>query len=102
RPLHCSFRGTPLWRRRVCRKRRGRSWEHLYHSLAEGLPRMSRILVVEDEAHLAQGLRFNLEAEGHSVQVAGNGEEALKLLLRDKEEFDALVLDVMLPGKDGF
>src|SRR6202790_1156691 len=63
---------------------------------------MSRILVVEDEAHLAEGLRFNLEAEGYSVQVSGNGEEALKVLLKDKEDFDALVLDVMLPGKDGF
>ena len=63
---------------------------------------MTRILVVEDEAHLAEGLRFNLEAEGYSVQVSGTGEEALKLLLKDKEDFDALVLDVMLPGKDGF
>ena len=63
---------------------------------------MTRILVVEDEAHLAEGLRFNLEAEGYSVQVTGNGEEALKQLLEDKEDFDALVLDVMLPGKDGF
>ena len=63
---------------------------------------MSRILVVEDEAHLAEGLRFNLEQEGYSVQVSGNGEEALDRLLKDKEDFDALVLDVMLPGKDGF
>jgi len=63
---------------------------------------MSRILVVEDEAHLAQGLRFNLEAEGHSVHVTDKGEEALQLLLNDKQDFDALVLDVMLPGKDGF
>ena len=63
---------------------------------------MSRILVVEDELHLAQGLRFNMEAEGHSVQVTDKGEEALDLLLREKENFDALVLDVMLPGKDGF
>jgi DNA-binding response OmpR family regulator len=38
---------------------------------------MSRILVVEDEAHLAEGLRFNLEQEGYSVQVVGNGEMAL-------------------------
>jgi len=63
---------------------------------------MTRILVVEDEAHLAEGLRFNLEAEGYSVEVSNNGEEALKRLLKDKEGFDALVLDVMLPGKDGF
>jgi len=63
---------------------------------------MSRILVVEDEAHLAEGLRFNLEQEGYSVQVMGNGEEALDRLLKKKHEFDALVLDVMLPGKDGF
>src|SRR5580658_2221957 len=63
---------------------------------------MSRILVVEDEAHLAEGLRFNLEQEGYSVQVVGNGEEALDRLAKSKDEYDALVLDVMLPGKDGF
>jgi two-component system, OmpR family, alkaline phosphatase synthesis response regulator PhoP len=63
---------------------------------------MSRILVVEDEAHLAEGLRFNLEQEGYSVQVVGNGEEALNRLSKGKDDFDALVLDVMLPGKDGF
>jgi DNA-binding response OmpR family regulator len=63
---------------------------------------MNRILVVEDEAHLAQGLRFNLEQEGYTVQVVGTGEEALDRLLKNKEEYDALVLDVMLPGKDGF
>jgi DNA-binding response OmpR family regulator len=63
---------------------------------------MSRILVVEDEAHLAEGLRFNLEAEGHSVKVTGEGEEALNLLLHGKETFEAVILDVMLPGKDGF
>lgn len=63
---------------------------------------MSRILVVEDEEHLAQGLRFNLEEEGHSVEVTDKGEDALKRLLKEKQDFDALVLDVMLPGKDGF
>lgn len=63
---------------------------------------MSKILVVEDEAHLAEGLRFNLEQEGYSVKVVGNGEEALERLSKNKDEFDALVLDVMLPGKDGF
>jgi two-component system alkaline phosphatase synthesis response regulator PhoP len=63
---------------------------------------MSRILVVEDEAHLAQGLRFNLVAEGYSAEVIGDGEEATQLLLDKKENFDAIVLDIMLPGKDGF
>lgn len=63
---------------------------------------MSRILIVEDEAHLAEGLRFNLEAEGHAVQITDTGEDALNRLLKDRESFDALVLDVMLPGKDGF
>src|SRR5258708_36298295 len=63
---------------------------------------MSRILVVEDEVHLAEGLRFNLEQEGYAVQVNATGEEALKRLLANKEDFDALVLDVMLPGQDGF
>lgn len=61
---------------------------------------MSHVLIVEDEAHLAKGLRFNLEAEGHTVEVAADGEAALQLL-RDRN-FDAVVLDVMLPGKDGF
>ena len=63
---------------------------------------MSRVLIVEDEAHIAQGLQFNLEAEGHRVRVAGDGETALELLLKKKEDFDAVVLDVMLPGKNGF
>jgi two-component system, OmpR family, alkaline phosphatase synthesis response regulator PhoP len=63
---------------------------------------MSRILVVEDEAHIAQGLRFNLEAEGHTVEVLGNGEAALRMLLLERTDYDLLVLDVMLPGKDGF
>ena len=63
---------------------------------------MSRILIVEDESHLAQGLRFNLEAEHHSVEVLDNGEEAIKRLLKQRDNFDALVLDVMLPGQDGF
>jgi len=88
---------------------------------------MSRVLIVEDEAHLANGLRFNLEAEGHDVEVVGDGESALDLLLsqrssdkresgkrengkrengkreaRRRQDFDAVVLDVMLPGKYGF
>lgn len=76
---------------------------------------MSRVLIVEDEAHLAKGLQFNLEAEGHSVEVVGDGEGALDRLLgplsaakqakrqaAKRENFDAVVLDVMLPGRDGF
>ena len=60
---------------------------------------MNRVLVVEDEAHLAQGLRFNLEAEGYAAEVVGDGEEATDRLLEKKEKFDAVVLDIMLPGK---
>ena len=66
---------------------------------------MSHVLIVEDEAHLAKGLQFNLEAEGHSVTVVGDGERALDLLLGqsgERAEVDAVVLDIMLPGKDGF
>ena len=63
---------------------------------------MSRILVVEDEQHIAEGLRFNLEAEGHDVTIATNGEQALASILDDHQTFDIVVLDVMLPGRDGF
>ncbi|HLJ91283.1 MAG TPA: response regulator transcription factor [Candidatus Angelobacter sp.] len=63
---------------------------------------MNRVLIVEDEEHIARGLRFNLEAEGYSVEVAGTAKGALQRLLQNKEHFDVLVLDVMLPDKDGF
>jgi len=63
---------------------------------------MSRVLVVEDEQHLADGLRFNLEAEGYQVEVSDTGESALELLTLNPGAFDVVVLDVMLPGKDGF
>ena len=58
--------------------------------------------MVEDEQHLADGLRFNLEAEGYQVQVTDTGESALEVLNADPSAFDVVVLDVMLPGKDGF
>jgi len=61
---------------------------------------MARILIVEDEHHLAEGLRFNLEAEGHQARIAASGEAALADLQADAA--DLLVLDVMLPGMDGF
>jgi len=63
---------------------------------------MSAVLVVEDEQHLADGLRFNLEAEGYTVKTVSDGESALSLLVDEHQRYDALVLDVMLPGKDGF
>ncbi|MDE3198609.1 MAG: response regulator transcription factor [Acidobacteriota bacterium] len=64
---------------------------------------MNRILVVEDEQHLADGLRFNLEQEGYEVEVVETGEAALELLTGPtRVAFDAVVLDVMLPGKNGF
>jgi two-component system alkaline phosphatase synthesis response regulator PhoP len=63
---------------------------------------MNSILVVEDERHLAEGLRFNLEAEGYQVHIAETGEAALELLSAALPAFDVVLLDVMLPGKDGF
>ena len=63
---------------------------------------MSRVLVVDDERHIAEGVRFNLQADGHEVVVAETGERALALLLEKGSPFDVVVLDVMLPGKDGF
>jgi DNA-binding response OmpR family regulator len=63
---------------------------------------MNRLLVVEDEEHIAEGLRFNLEAEGYQVKVVETGEAALELLAPLPPAFDAMVLDVMLPGMDGF
>ena len=62
---------------------------------------MSRLLVVEDEQHLAEGLRFNLEAEGHDVELVGTGEAAIDKL-RPGHNFEGLILDIMLPGMDGF
>src|ERR1043165_258478 len=63
---------------------------------------MSSVLIVEDEKHLADGLRYNLNAEGYDVETVGTGEEALSLLTDDKNTYDVVVLDVMLPGMDGF
>ena len=61
-----------------------------------------RVLIVEDEQHLAEGLRFNLEAEGFEAEVVDDGDRALARLLDPAVHFDLVVLDVMLPGKDGF
>ena len=64
---------------------------------------MSRVLIVEDEEHLAAGLKLNLEAEGFSAEVEENGAAALqRLLAAGAGGFDVVLLDVMLPGLDGF
>ena len=60
-----------------------------------------RLLVVEDEDHLAAGLKLNLELEGYEVDVAGTAREAGERLLR-RDGYDAIVLDVMLPDIDGY
>jgi DNA-binding response OmpR family regulator len=63
----------------------------------------ARILIVEDEQHLANGLKFNLDAEGFSADVVDTGEAALERLIgKASEAYDLVVLDVMLPGQDGF
>jgi DNA-binding response OmpR family regulator len=63
---------------------------------------MNRVLIVEDEEHLADGLRFNLEADGFEVETAYNGELALDKFFVENKSFDAIVLDVMMPKKNGF
>jgi two-component system OmpR family response regulator len=60
-----------------------------------------RLLIVEDEDHLAAGLKLNLELEGYRVEVAANAKEAGQRLL-DPAGYDAIVLDVMLPDVNGF
>ncbi len=60
---------------------------------------MLKILIVEDEAHIADGLKFNIEAEGYEAEIAPDGEVGLEMAARG---FDAIVLDVMLPGISGF
>jgi DNA-binding response OmpR family regulator len=63
---------------------------------------MARILIVEDESHIAEGLKFNLEAEGHEAIISTNGSDALALLSASDEEFDLVILDIMLPEMNGF
>lgn len=59
-----------------------------------------KILIVEDEQHLAEGLRFNLELEDYETEIASDGKIALQKL--ENQNYDAIVLDVMLPEIDGF
>jgi len=63
-------------------------------------PASTRLLVVEDEQHLAAGLKLNFELEGYSVDLAVTARRAAELLLQQR--YDAIVLDVMLPDTDGF
>jgi DNA-binding response OmpR family regulator len=63
---------------------------------------MAHLLIVEDEPHIASGLRFNLEAEGHQVHVVESGEAALQAIEASGDAVDCIVLDVMLPGINGF
>jgi len=63
---------------------------------------MPRILIVEDEAHIADGLAFNLEAEGHEVEIVADGRAAVeRLVAEDHAPFDLVILDLMLPGLTG-
>lgn len=61
----------------------------------------TRLLVIEDEEHLARGLKLNLELEGHRVDLAPDAREAGRLMVR-ADAYDLVILDVMLPGLDGF
>lgn len=62
----------------------------------------ARVLIVEDDAHIADGLRFNLEAEGYEVVVASDGQQGAHLLTGSSERFDLVILDLMLPELSGF
>jgi len=64
---------------------------------------MARLLIVEDEKNLAKGMKFNFELEGYEVDVVGDGSEALAHLAPGPAVgYDLVILDVMLPGIDGF
>jgi len=62
----------------------------------------SHILIVEDDEHIAEGLRFNLEAEGHRVSLAADGRVGADLLTSPEHHFDLVVLDLRLPEMSGF
>ena len=63
---------------------------------------MSHILVVEDEQHLAEGLKFNLDAEGYRVTVVGDGPKAIDAVAKSEPPVDLVILDLMLPGMSGY
>ena len=93
RAVHRAFGRAQTWRARVRPERRTRAREHV-HAAASGsagfrvtFRTAPRVLVVEDEHHLAEGIRFNLEAEGFSAEVVDDGERALERLLDPAQTF---------------
>ncbi|NQU22937.1 MAG: response regulator transcription factor [Candidatus Nealsonbacteria bacterium] len=66
------------------------------------MPDAQHIVVVEDEEHLATGIKFNLVAEGYRVTIVGDGPSALELIRKEPDEVDLVVLDLMLPGMSGY
>ncbi|MCE5268407.1 MAG: response regulator transcription factor [Planctomycetaceae bacterium] len=66
------------------------------------MPNNEHILVVEDEEHLATGIKYNLVAEGYRVTTVGDGPSALKILQDSAEPVDLVILDLMLPGMSGY
>jgi len=66
------------------------------------MPSAKHILVVEDERHLAMGIKFNLEGEGYRVTVAGSGPAALEAFQENETDVDLVILDIMLPGMSGY
>jgi two-component system OmpR family response regulator len=66
------------------------------------MPNNEHILVVEDEAHLATGIKYNLVAEGYRVSTVGDGPSALKIMEANPGGVDLVILDLMLPGMSGY
>ena len=66
------------------------------------MPNNEHILVVEDEEHLATGIKYNLVAEGYRVTTVGDGPAALRIMQEDPESVDLVILDLMLPGMSGY
>ena len=66
------------------------------------MAKQQHILVVEDEQHLATGIKYNLEAEGYQVTTAADGPSALAVLEADGVDIELVILDLMLPGMSGY
>src|SRR6185295_17575754 len=90
RAVHRPLRRRAARRQGVRRERWARPRQHVCGAAAPRGPAMSRILVVEDEQHIADGLRYNLEAEQYDVDVVDNGEDAVKRLTADSPRYDVV------------